>query len=49
MCAHFYRFGLFMSLHIYIYFIISPYYLLSIRNSSQAQEFGFVQEAFDHK
>lgn len=22
---------------------------MSIRNSSQAQEFGFVQEAFDHK
>lgn len=40
-----------MSLHIYIYsyFIINPYYLLSIKNCSQTQEFGFVQKSFDHK
>lgn len=38
-----------LCIYIYSYFIINPYYLLSIKNCSQTQEFGFVQKSFDHK
>lgn len=35
-----------MSLHKCIYFIIKPYYLKSIKNSSQTQDFGFIQKSW---